>query len=57
MQLRLGRYLIVYLNDDGEEELLEVHAYSAEQAVFLSSIEHGKIIDVVCTVAKMAGGA
>lgn len=29
-------YLITYLNEDGEEEIMEVPAYSAEQAAFLA---------------------
>lgn len=54
--MQLSNYLIVYQNEEGEEELLEVLAYSKEQAVFLSSVEHDSIIDVICTVARMAGG-
>lgn len=56
MVMQLSNYLIVYQNEEGEEELLEVLAYSKEQAVFLSSVEHDSIIDVICTVARMAGG-
>ena len=47
-----GLYHLTYVNADGEEEVLEVPAYSTEQARFLSGIEEKDIVEVEEAVRK-----
>ena len=47
-----GLYLFTYLNDEGEEDVLEVPAYSREQAEFLSGITEKDIVEVEEAVRK-----
>lgn len=49
-----GLYHLTYIKEDGETEVLEVPAYSTEQARFLSGIEEKDIVDVEEAVRKGA---
>lgn len=51
MSVKKSLYLLTYVNEDGEEELLEVPAYSADQAEFLSG-GIGRCISCEKTVHK-----
>ncbi len=53
----LKKYLITYVTQEGEEDIMEIFAYSEDQAVFLSSLPVAGILDVSCVVAMAAGGA
>lgn len=48
-------YHLTYLNEDGEEDVVEVVAYSDEQAEFLSNNLGGTIVGREEAVSKVAG--
>ena len=50
MSEKKSKYLVTYLNKDGEEDVLEVEAYSCAQALFLN--EHLEILTIESTVTK-----
>ena len=54
VSMNKGLYHLTYIKEDGETEVLEVPAYSTEQARFLSGIEEKDIVDVEEAVRKGA---
>lgn len=50
------KYCITYIDDNGNEQFIEIPAYSEEQAKFILGMDNAKIIDIECTVRKLAVG-
>lgn len=49
-------YCFTYIDDNCNENLIEVYAYSEEQANIILGMDSDRIIDIECTVRKSAVG-
>lgn len=54
MDNTLKMFTVCYYNKDHEEDILEIPAYSFEQALLIGNIQDNQVIDSECSVRRYA---